>query len=158
MARTVEDTPDLNDRLLTLLERQNATMQQTVDRSAPKENPNYKTRSMFLQENGEPWAKQLQCEIYLGSIFYNETPMTKPEVDALNQLRPLERGTITKNDGSTLLVSVLPKADAVGTLTRLTIAPYVAPGQNAGDAKFEKNLNLLMPSIVKMATELAAQA
>ena len=145
-------------RLLSALEAQNATMQESVERSRPKENANYKTNSIFLQESGEPWAKTLKCDIYLGSIHYNQTPLTKPEVDALNLMGPLAKGLITKNDGSTLTVTVLPKVDAVGRLNRLTIAPYVAPGQNPGDAQFEKNLNLTMPPIIAMALELAKQA
>lgn len=149
---------DINDRLLTLLENQQKTMQTQVDRTAPKENPHYKAQSLFLQENGEPWAKTLKCEMYLGSINYNDSPLTKAEVDALNQLQPLAKGVITKNDDSRLFVSVLPKADAVGRLSRLTIVPYVEPGQTPGSARFEKNLNLTMPSIIKMAEELAAQA
>jgi hypothetical protein len=156
---TVEhDTSDMNDRLLALLERQQATMQESVERSRPKENPNYKANSIFLQESGEPWATKLKCDIYLGSIHYNDSPLTKAEVDALNQLQPLAKANITKNDGSRLVVSVLPKADAVGRLSRLTIVPYVEPGQNPTDARFEKNLNLTMPSIIAMANELAAQA
>jgi hypothetical protein len=154
----VDDTPDVNERLLALLEKQNETMQAQVDRSAPKENPNYKAKSLFLQESGEPWAKLLKCDIYFGSINYNDSPLTKPEVDALNTLQPMAKATITKNDGSPMLVCVLPKADAVGRLSRLTIAPYVAPGQNPGDARFEKNLNLTMPGIIARADELAAQA
>jgi hypothetical protein len=145
-------------RMMSVLQQQQATMQESVERSRPKENPHYKANSIFLQENGEPWAKQLKCEIYLGSINYNKSPLTKPEVDALNLIQPVVKATITKNDGAPLLVAVLPKADAVGRLSRLTIAPYVAPGQNPGDAMFEKNLNLTMPSIIAMATELAAQA
>lgn len=159
MPRTVEtETPDVNERLLTLLEKQQETMQESVERSRPKENPNYKAQSLFLQENSEPWAKKLQCEIYFGSINYNDTPLTKAEVDALNTIRPLAKGHITKNDGAHIVVTVLPKVDAVGRLSRLTIAPYVAPGQDPGTAMFEKNLNLTMPSIIAMATELASQA
>jgi hypothetical protein len=149
---------DLNDRLLTLLEKQNATMQESVERSRPRENPNYKASSIFLKPSGEPWATDLKSDVYLGSIYFNDSPLTQDEVAALNRLAPLPKGTITKNDGSTLLVSVLPKADAVGRINRLTITPYVAPGQNPGDAKFEKNLNLLLPSIASFANELANQA
>lgn len=152
---------DINERLLTLFERQQATMQQQVDRSAPKENPHYKANSIFLQENGEPWAKKLKCDIYLGSISFNDSPLTKDEVDALNQMQPLARGTITKNDGSSLIVTVSPKTDAGGHVERLTIVPYTPPplpGRPAQVAQFEKNLNLLMPSIISMAKELSAQA
>lgn len=146
------------DRLLSVLERQAENQTQHIERTAPKENPHYKADSIFLQPNGEQWAKLLKCDIYLGSIYYNDTPLTKAEVDALNQLQPLAKGVITKNDGGTLLVTVMPKSDAVGKLSRLTIIPYVAPGSNPTDARFEKNLNLTMPAITKMAEDLAKQA
>lgn len=161
MPRTVDtDTNAPADwgRMLTILEQQAANQAQHIERTAPKDNPNYKADSIFLQASGEPWAKQLKCEIYLGSINFNETPLTKAEVDALNLLEPLAKGTITKNDGAQILVTVAPKVDAVGRLSRLTIMPYVAPGQNAISTRFEKNLNLTMPSIIAMATELARQA
>jgi len=146
------------ERMLSILEQQAKNAEIQNQRTAPKENPNYVTNSIFLQGNGEPWASTLKCEMYFGSINYNDSPLTKEEVDALNAIQPIAKATITKNDGSTMLVCVLPKADAVGRMSRLTIAPYVAPGQNPGDARFERNLNLTMPSIVAMANELAKQA
>ncbi len=156
---TLEPIAQTNmERMLSILEQQALNSAVQNERTAPRENPNYKVVSLFLQENGEPWSKSLKCDIYFGSIHFNETPLTKVEVDALNQLQPLARGTVTKTDGSTLLVGVLPKVDATGRLNRLTISPYVAPGQNPGDARFEKNLNLTLPSIIAIANELAGQA
>jgi hypothetical protein len=146
------------DRMMAILEQQAKNSAEQNERTRPPENKNYKAKSMFLQESGEPWAKHLKCDIYLGSILYNKSPLTKDEVDALNLIEPLTKGTITKNDGAQIVIAVLPKVDAVGRLSRLTIAPYVAPGQNPGDAQFEKNLNLTMPGIIVMAKELAAQA
>lgn len=124
------------------------TLKTLVERTAPKENPNYKAQSIFLKENSEPYAKDLKCQMYFGSIHYNDTPLTKDEVAALNLLMPVAQGTITKNDGSKLRVSVVGKIDAIGRIERLTITPQ-------GE---EKNLNLLMASIEAMALELASQA
>ena len=124
------------------------TLKTLVERTAPKENPNYKAQSIFLKENSEPYAKDLKCQMYFGSIHYNDSPLTKDEVAALNLIQPLAQGVITKNDRSTVRVSVVGKIDAIGRLERLTIMPQ-------GE---EKNLNLLMPSIEAMALELASQA
>lgn len=124
------------------------TLKTLVERTAPKENPNYIVRSMYLKENGEPHGKDLKCAMYFGSIHYNDSPLTKDEVAALNLIQPLANGIITKNDKSTVRVSVIGKIDAVGRLEKLIIMPQ-------GE---EKNLNLLMPSIEAMALELAAQA
>src|SRR5688572_26723945 len=122
MAREREtETSDVNDRLLSLLEKQQATMQESVERSRPKENPNYKASSIFLQEDGEPWAAKLKCQIFDGPILLNRTPLTKAEVEALNTLQPIEKAVVEKLDGSRVFVKVLPREDASGRLERLTI-------------------------------------
>lgn len=145
---TKTDEKTETERLLSILEQQALNQALQIERTAPKENPNYKALSPFLKESGESWAKDLKCEMYFGSISYNESPLTKEEVAALNRVRPLAKGVITRNDGTALRVSVVAKEDAEGRFERLTIQPE---GR-------QPNLNLTMPSIIAMATELAAQA
>ncbi len=110
-----------NDRLLALLEQQAATMQEQVARTAPRENPNYIAKSVFLKEDGSQWATDLKCDMYLGSIHLNRTPMTKGEVEAWNRLQPIDKGTLTKVDGSEVLAKVIPKETATGKIERLTV-------------------------------------
>jgi hypothetical protein len=133
---------EINERLLDILEAQ-------VERSAPKENPNYKAQSLFLKENGEPWAKDLKCDMYFGPIHLNRDPLTKAEVDALNRLEPLDAAIITKTDQSVARVTVTAKKTTTGKIERLTInAPM----------RRENNEHLTYPSILAFATELANQA
>lgn len=149
MARKDDEGPDgMNDRLLALLEKQQATMQESVERSRPKENPNYTAQSIFLQADGEPWAAKLKCQIYDGPILLNRTPLTKQEVDALNTLQPIEKAVIKKLDGSDVLVKVIPRENAHGRLERLTIQK---PMRN-------EDSPMHYPSIAVLAQQLAEQA
>lgn len=108
-------------RMMGVLEQQaqNAAVQN--ERTKPRENANYVAQSIFLKANGEPWAKDLKCDIFFGPMHMNRDPLTKAEVDALNQIGPVEKGTITKVDGSKVKVRVVPREDAIGRLERLTI-------------------------------------
>ena len=133
---------EVNDRLLDLLEKQ-------VERSAPKENPNYKAQSLFLKENGEPWAKDLPCDIYFGPMHLNRTPLTQEEVAALSRLRPMDAGLITRTDGSHARTKVLSKVTSEGKIERLTV---LAPMRK------ENNEFRTFPPIVAWATQLANQA
>lgn len=111
----------LMERQMALQEQQAATMATQVERTAPKENPNYQAQSIFLQGNGEPWAKTLKCDLYLNSIHLNDTPLTKPEVDALNRLEACEETDVVKIDRSIARVAIRPKRTATGRIERLTI-------------------------------------
>lgn len=133
---------DVNERLLDILEAQ-------VERTAPKENPNYVANSIFLKPNGEPWAKDLKCDIYFMSHHLNRTPLTKDEVDALNRLQPLDIATITRTDGSVARASVTKKETAQGKIERLTIEVPI---------RKENNEFLTIPPIAVFASELARQA
>jgi hypothetical protein len=133
---------NVNERLLDILEAQ-------VERSAPKENPNYKANSIFLKENGEQWAKDLKCAIYFGAMHLNRDPLTKAEVDALNRLQPLDLAFITKTDGARQRVKVSARTTSEGKLERLTVE---APMRK------ENNEFITYPSIAAWATELAEQA
>lgn len=133
---------EINERLLDILEAQ-------VERSAPKENPNYKAQSMFLKPNGEPWAKDLKCDIYFGSMHLNRDPLTKEEVDALNQLQPLDHATITRTDQSLAKGKVTKRETSEGKLERLTIEFPM---------RRENNEFLTYPRLAVLARELAEQA
>jgi hypothetical protein len=133
---------EINDRLLDILEAQ-------VERSAPKENPKYTAQSLFLKPNGEPWAKDLKCDIYFGAMHLNRDPLTKAEVDALNRLEPLDAAIITKTDQSVANVKVIARRTSNGRIERLTIE---APMRR------ENNEHLTYPPILVFANELANQA
>ena len=115
---------EINERLLDILEAQ-------VERTAPRENPNYVTVSPTMKPNGEQWAKDLKCDIYFGPIHMNRTPLTKAEVDALNRLQPLDRGFITKTDGTRAPVTVRAKETATGKVERITIEVPMRKEDNA---------------------------
>lgn len=134
-------------RMVALQEQQAETLKVQNERTTPKEDPNYKARSIFLQESGEQWAKLLKCDIYFGPIHLNKTPLTQAEVDALNTLQPVEKARIEKLDGSIVLATVRPKEDAVGRLDRLTVEIPM---------KKDDNPNFL-PGMVSLCTQLAAQ-
>lgn len=153
MAKKDDESPDVNDRLLALLERQQATMQESVERSRPKENPHYKAQSIFLQEDGEPWAAKLKCDIYFGPIRLNRTPLTKAEVDALNKLEPIEKGWITRVDDSRAQVKVIAREDAVGRVERLTIQ---LPMKKDDSPMHYPSLTVLAESLAAQAAQVAA--
>lgn len=133
---------DVNERLLDILEAQ-------VERTAPKENPNYKADSLFLKANGEQWAKDLKCDIYFGPMHLNRTPLTEAEVLALNKLQPLDAATLTKTDGSPARGTVRAVRSSEGKVERLFIEFPM---------RRENNEFLTFPPIAVMANELASQA
>lgn len=150
----MEQFLELQTRMLALQEQNaaQAKLQATalatqVERTAPRENPNYITRSLFAQENGEPWAKTLKCEVFFGPYPLHETPLTQKEVIALNRLQPLAKGTIEKTDLSIVQASVTPKYDAQDRLTTLTISVPLAKDSNPQH----------YPPLEKMALQLVEQ-
>lgn len=139
---------ELFERMLAIQQQQAEALATQVERTSPKENPNYQANSIFLKPSGEPWAEDLKCDIYFGSIKLNRTPITKAEVAALNQVQPVEKARLTKTDGSTQIVTVRAKENAVGVVERLTIEI---------DLKKEANPQHHR-SLEAIALELAAQA
>lgn len=140
-------TPSAIERMLAVLEQQAKTQATHVERTAPRENPNYKAVSIFLQENGEPWAKLLKCDMYLGLMHLNRTPMTKAEVDAWNHVEPIVDARLRKMDGSSVLATVTAKRDAVGRIDQMTVLLPL---------KKEDNPQLYSP-LADIAAQLAAQ-
>jgi hypothetical protein len=86
--------------------------------------------------------------MFLGPFPQHGTPLTKPEVDALNRLVPAVGLRLTKNDQSVVKVDIVGKYDAVGRLERLTVQ---MPLRNEDGAKIG------YPSITAIANELASQ-
>ena len=111
----------LQERQAELQAQQAESMKVQTERTAPREDPNYKVVSFSMKPSGEQWAADLKCDIYFGPMHLNKTPLTKEEVDALNTLQPVEKATIVKMDGSVQLLTVRAKEDAVGRVERLTI-------------------------------------
>ena len=140
--------PSVNERLLSVLEQTVANQGIQNERLAPRENPNYKVNSPNMKPNGEPWAKDLKCEMFLGPFPQHDTPLTRPEVEALNRLAPAKGLILTKNDQSTVKVDIVGRVDAVGRLERLTV---VMPLRNEDGAKIG------YPGIIAIANELASQ-
>jgi hypothetical protein len=138
----------VNERLLQVLERQAENQAQQIERTAPRENPNYKTNSPNMKPNGEQWSKDLKCEIFLGSFPQHDTPLVQEEVAALNRLMPAKGLKLTKNDRSVAKVDIVGKYDAIGRLERLTIQ---MPLRN------EDGATIGYPSIEQIANELADQ-
>jgi hypothetical protein len=135
-------------RMMAVLEQQAKNTEVQNERTRPRENANYVATSIFLKPNGEPWAKDLKCDIYFGPLHLNRDPLTKAEVDALNQLGPIEKGTIAKVDGSKVKVRVLPREDAIGRLERLTIELPMRHEDNPQH----------YPKLIDLAYQLAEQA
>ena len=135
-------------RMLAILEQQAQNAEVQNERTRPRENANYVARSVFLKENGEPWAKDLKCDIYFGPMHLNRDPLTQAEVEALNLIAPVEKGTITKVDRSTVKVTVRAREDAVGRLERLTIELPLRHEDNPQH----------YPPLIELAHQLAAQA
>jgi hypothetical protein len=148
-SRMSADTATVNERLLTMLEQTVANQAVQTERTAPRENPNYKVDSPTIKPNGEQWSADLTREVYFGSIAYHKTPLTSDEVAALNLLQPLDRGFVTKTDRTAVPVSVKAKLAATGRIERITVLP---------EANGDKSMSLTMPSIVDWAMQLAKQA
>lgn len=145
----------LQERMVELQEQnaaaaklQTAALELQTKRTAPRENANYITNSIFAQENGEPWAKTLKCEMFFGPYPLHETPLTQAEVVALNRIQPLERGTVAKVDRSIVEASVTPKYDAQHRLKTLTITVPMAKDSNPQH----------YPPLDELAIQLAVQA
>lgn len=113
---------ELMERQIALQEKQAAAFETQTERTAPKENPNYVAASEYLKPTGEPWAKDLKCPMYFGPMFYNDTPLTKAEVDALNKVQPVKGVSVKKVDGKSTVVDVVPTYNRVnGALEKLVI-------------------------------------
>lgn len=139
----------LMSQMLLIQQQQAQALQEQSDRTRPKDDPNYVAKSIFLKPTagGEPWASDLKCQMYLGPIHLNKTPLTKAEVDALNTMQRVEKATITKMDGSTQLLTVRGREDAVGRLERLTIEISMKKDDNPQ----------FLPGMVSICQQLAAQ-
>lgn len=105
---------ELMERQLAVQERQAAAMLTQVERTAPRENPNYKAAGPFTAPDGEEWSAKLPYPIYDGPVLLNRTPLTADDVAQLSRLQPLEHGQIVKADRSTVKARVVPKMDATG--------------------------------------------
>lgn len=136
------------DRMLAILEQQAQNQSVQNERTRPRENPNYVARSIFLQPNGEPWAKTLKCEMFFGPIELHRTPLTKAEVDALNRLTPVVKARLKKVDNSFVNVTVRATEDAVGRLEKLTIELPLRKEDNAQH----------YPPLIDVANQLADAA
>jgi hypothetical protein len=138
----------LQERMLAIQEQQAAALQVQVDRTAPKENPNYTPDSIFLRSDGEEWSKTLPYDIFLGPHRLNETPLTQAEVEQLARIRPIEKARVEKTDGSIVLGKVYAREDAVGRIDRMTI-----------EFPMKKDDNPQMyPILVRFAQQLADQS
>jgi hypothetical protein len=135
----------LQAEMLALQRQQAEAMKVQVERTAPRENPNYVAASDFLQPDGEPWAKTLPYEIFFGPILLNKTPLTQKEVTALRRIGPRMRAPIVKVDGSVVLATVTAREDAVGRIERLTIELPLRRDSNP----------MHYPSLVALADQLA---
>ena len=145
------DTNTILQAILAIAQNQakqtDALVTQT-ERTAPKENPNYKAVGAFHKETGEPYAADLKCLIYDGPVQLNRTPLTQIEVEQLNRLQPLEKGAITKVDRSVVKASVVPTFDAQGKLAKLEIKRPMGRDDNAQH----------YPPLDEIARQLADQA
>jgi hypothetical protein len=134
--------------MLAILKQQAENQSVQNERTRPRENANYVAQSIFLQPNGEPWAKTLKCEMYFGPTLLNRTPLTKEEVDALNLLQPVVKALVRKVDNSQVRVTVRPREDAIGRLESLTIEAPMKKDDNPQH----------YPPIVDFARQLAQAA
>lgn len=110
-----------NAEMLAILKQQADNQAVQNERTRPRENPNYVARSIFLQPNGEPWAKLLKCDMYIGPSHLNRHPLKKSEVDALNRLQPVDKVLIRKTDESEVRVTVKATENATGKIEKLVI-------------------------------------
>jgi hypothetical protein len=140
---------DLMERQIALQEQQSASLSTQVQRTAPKENPNYIARGPFTDPRGNPWSKSLKCPIFDGPIPLHEAEtLTEAEVVQLNRLQPLERGRIQKADRSLVNARVVPTYDAQSRLSKLVIERPMGKDDNAQH----------FPPMDEMAKQLADQA
>lgn len=140
---------ELMERQIALQESQAASLMTQVERTAPKDNPNYIAAGPFTDPKGNPWSKSLKCPIFDGPIDLMESEtLTEDEVTQLNRLLPLERGLIKKADDSIVGAKVLPTFDAHGKITKLVIMRPM--GKDDGAQHY--------PPLREMARQLADQA
>ena len=132
MAEQNDAFAQLMERMLAIQQQQAEALQLQTERTAPKENPNYTPDSMFIDpETGMQWGERLKCDIYMGPIRLNRTPITKDEWEALNRLQPVEKAQVIKTDGSSVRIDVVPAENAVtGAIERLTIKVDLKKDQN----------------------------
>jgi hypothetical protein len=140
---------ELMERQIALQEKQAASMQTQVERTAPKDNPNYQPRGIYNPQ-GLPESERLalKCEIFDGPIKLNRTPLTPAEIEQLNRLEPIEMAQIIKMDRSVVKASVRATHDASGRLSRLEITRPMGKDDNPQ----------LFPPLDEMAKQLADQA
>lgn len=132
-AEAIENGTKQDDLLATMVEallRQSRAFETQVERTAPKENPNYQVRSLFVKPSGEPFAADLKCDIYVGPSLLNRTPLTEEEVKQANRLAPIERCKIVKMDRTSVQASVVGRVNASDKLERLTLTLPLAQDDN----------------------------
>jgi hypothetical protein len=126
-------TPPAGDVVAAMVEallRQSKALETQVERTAPKENPNYQVKSLFLKPSGEPYAADLKCDIYVGPALLNKTPLTADEVVQANRLRPMAKCRVTKMDRTTVIGSVTALTDASDQVSRITVHLPMAKDDN----------------------------
>jgi hypothetical protein len=109
-------------RQLEVQEQTAASLQTQVERTAPRENPNYRPRSIYNPE-GKPESERetLKCQIFFGPVPLNRTPLLPAEIAWLNRIGPLAQAQLKKVDNSVVLGSVEPTYDAEGHIAVLRI-------------------------------------
>jgi len=143
-----EQPDDLMVSMVEVLLRQSKALESQVERTAPKENPNYQVSSLFLKPSGEPFAADLKCAIYVGPSLLNKTPLTEEEVRQANRLRPIAKAKVLKMDRTTAIASVVAKMDASDNLERLTV--HLPLSQDANPQMY--------PPLDELLKQLADQA
>lgn len=148
---------DLQTRMLQIQQQQAKALELQNDRTAPKENPNYTPQSIFIDPaTGKEYRELLKCEMYFGPIRLNRTPITAEECEALNRLQPVEKATITKTDGSSVRVDVIPVENVVtSAIEKLTIT---LPMRKEDNPQHYPSLRVLALQLAAAARQPAAVA
>lgn len=143
---------ELQARQVALQEQQAHAVKLQEERSRPKDNPNYQAASIFMKPGtgeGRPWTEDLKCDIFLGAIKLNKTPLTEAEVKALNTLQPVDRAKVIKVDRSEVRASVIPTYnDVTNALEKLEIQLPMKKDDNPQH----------YPPLDELALQLAKQA
>ena len=139
---------ELMERQIALQEQQAAALETQVERTAPKDNPNYVPKSVFHDPTGKLWSASLKCEIYRGPEHFNDMLITKEECEQLNRLMPLEHGLIAKADRTEVQASVVPTYGVHGQVTKLVIQHRMGRDDNPQ----------YYPPLDELAKQLADQA
>lgn len=150
---SVQNTEIVSAMVEALL-RQSKALETQVERTAPKENPNYQVNSFFLKPSGEPFAADLQCDVYVGPSLLNRTPLTAEEVRQANRLKPMAKCRVTKMDRSVVMGSVTAQFNASDQLERLTINLPMAKDDNP---QMYPPLDELLRQIADQAEQEAAR-